>query len=47
VILDGKFTVTITDDVPELVEDAEPVSILVDEDDIVTDTSLGNHPEDG
>jgi hypothetical protein len=45
--LGNKFGISIRDDVPELVEDARPVSILVDEDDIVTDTSLGNHPEDG
>ena len=43
--LDGVFEVKVRDDVPEVKWD--PICLTVDEDDIVTDQSLGNHPKDG
>ena len=39
------FEVKIRDDVPEV--KCDPICLTVDEDDIVTDQSLGNHPKDG
>jgi len=47
VSLDEVFQIRIRDDAPELVQNAAPVSLVVDEDDIDTSTSLGNAIEDG
>jgi T1SS-143 domain-containing protein len=41
----GSFTIEIQDDVPVAV--GQPISVTVDEDDIKTWLSLGNHPNDG
>ncbi len=43
--LDGVFEIQIRDDVPEV--KCDPICLTVDEDDIVTDQSLGSHPKDG
>ncbi len=43
---EGAFVINVRDDVPELAE-AEPVSLVLDEDDIDTELSLGTEIEDG
>ena len=43
--LDGVFEIKVRDDVPEV--KCDPICLTVDEDDIVTDQSLGSHPKDG
>ncbi|BCJ90239.1 hypothetical protein IZ6_09740 [Terrihabitans soli] len=46
VVLDNVFKIEIRDDIPVLVNSGK-VSVIVDEDDIVTSLSQGNNPEDG
>ena len=43
--LDGVFEIKVRDDVPEV--KCDPICLTVDEDDIVTNQSLGSHPKDG
>ena len=47
VVLDNAFKIQIRDDVPELEEKSEPVTLTVDEDDINTEQSEGTSPNDG
>ncbi|MCG8559467.1 MAG: hypothetical protein MI824_06695, partial [Hyphomicrobiales bacterium] len=47
VVLDNAFKIQIRDDVPELEEEAEPVTLTVDEDDINNEQSEGTSPNDG
>ncbi|MCC6948635.1 MAG: hypothetical protein IT539_12785 [Bradyrhizobiaceae bacterium] len=44
--LDGQLKIAVRDDVPE-VKECDPIILKVDEDDIKTNLSKGNHPEDG
>lgn len=44
--LDGKLIIKVRDDVPELVP-CDPIELVVDEDDIRTELSLGTSPNDG
>src|SRR5690606_31969113 len=45
-VLNNKLLIKVTDDIPE-VKDVAPLVFTVDEDDIATSQSQGNHPDDG